>query len=169
MHTFVPLFRNQSTYYRLDPRNETMLVLICIILNTFFFFYNWSYKSVVTEQTHLCGTPGSTWWLCSDREMPWICGVHTAELCVPAVWVTSGVLWCTLDLPAPGEREKPGGEKQGQGILVCLSLPVRQGTLSVEQDSPLPRNTYLGARDLGSEQSFGPGPVKVSLLLLPVI
>lgn len=92
--------------------------------------------------------------------------MHTVELCVPAVWVTSGVLWCTLGLPAPGQREKPGGEKRGQGILVCLSLPVRQGMLSVEQDSQLLRNTYRGACDLGSEQSFGPGPVKVSLLLL---
>lgn len=92
--------------------------------------------------------------------------MHTVELCVPVVWVTSGVLWCTLGLPAPGQREKPGGEKRGQGILVCLSLPVRQGMLSVEQDSQLLRNTYRGACDLGSEQSFGPGPVKVSLLLL---
>ncbi|KAM6203862.1 leucine-rich repeat-containing protein 27 [Sarcoramphus papa] len=57
--------------------------------------------------------------------------------------LTSGVLWCSLGIPAPGEREKPGGEEQGQGILVSPSLPVRQGMLSAEQDSLLLRNVYL--------------------------
>ena len=71
--------------------------------------------------------------------------------------LTSGVLWCSLGTPAPGEREKPGGEEQGQGILVSPSLPVRQGMLSAEQDSLLLGNVYLGACDWAVSNHLGQG------------